>query len=371
MKIIHCFREPVGGLFRHVNDLARHQVQSGHQVGIICDSETGGEMGEKALKDLQPLMALGIKRLPMAREMRPSDIFTAFKIQKTLNAIAPDIIHAHGAKGGAYTRMFRWLSSTSRKAKLIYCAHGGSLHYDPLSLKGRIFFVIERLLEKLTDGLVFVCNYEKNTYVAKIGEPNIPYEIIYNGITPEEMEPVPAITQASDFVYVGAMRDLKGPDVIIEAMEQLIKAGKRLTITMVGDGPDKTRYMEMVKQKSLDGLMQFKAALPARQAFAMGRALILPSRAEAFPYIVLEAIGAKKPIFASNVGGVSEVFMEQADQLLPAADAQSLARAMQSFLDDDAPHISLTSLLHERVKTRFNLDVMATSVEAFYRRVQI
>jgi glycosyltransferase involved in cell wall biosynthesis len=103
----------------------------------------------------------------------------------------------------------------------------------------------------------------------------------------------------------------------------------------------------------------------------MGRALILPSRAEAFPYIVLEAIGAKKPIFASNVGGVSEVFMEQADQLLPAADAQSLARAMQSFLDDDAPHISLTSLLHERVKTRFNLDVMATSVEAFYRRVQI
>ena len=38
MKILHVFRTPVGGLFRHVRDLARGQSNLGHEVGIICDS---------------------------------------------------------------------------------------------------------------------------------------------------------------------------------------------------------------------------------------------------------------------------------------------------------------------------------------------
>ncbi len=42
MKILHVFRTPVGGLFRHVRDLARGQSELGHEVGIICDSTTGG-----------------------------------------------------------------------------------------------------------------------------------------------------------------------------------------------------------------------------------------------------------------------------------------------------------------------------------------
>ena len=45
MKILHVFRTPVGGLFRHVRDLARGQAALGHEVGIICDSTTGGKCG--------------------------------------------------------------------------------------------------------------------------------------------------------------------------------------------------------------------------------------------------------------------------------------------------------------------------------------
>ncbi|MGH6805931.1 MAG: glycosyltransferase family 1 protein, partial [Ensifer adhaerens] len=42
LRIIHCFRSPIGGIFRHVRDLVEAHAAAGHHVGILCDSTTGG-----------------------------------------------------------------------------------------------------------------------------------------------------------------------------------------------------------------------------------------------------------------------------------------------------------------------------------------
>ena len=54
LKILHVLRSPVGGLFRHVVDLARGQAARGHQVGIVADSATGGARAEAAFAALSP-----------------------------------------------------------------------------------------------------------------------------------------------------------------------------------------------------------------------------------------------------------------------------------------------------------------------------
>jgi hypothetical protein len=104
-RIVHCFRAPVGGLFRHVRDLVEAQHRAGHSVGIICDSTTGGAFEDEALSHLAPCLALGFKRLPMRRQIAPSDITAAFRLMRQVRALDPDILHAHGAKGGAYARV--------------------------------------------------------------------------------------------------------------------------------------------------------------------------------------------------------------------------------------------------------------------------
>src|SRR5262245_61233714 len=58
LRILHVLRAPVGGLFRHVCDLAEEQTKMGHQVGVICDAGTGGEQAEAALERLGPWCAL-------------------------------------------------------------------------------------------------------------------------------------------------------------------------------------------------------------------------------------------------------------------------------------------------------------------------
>jgi hypothetical protein len=69
LRIIHCFRDPTGGLFRHVRDLCWAQSKAGHLVGIICDSTTGGPLEEQLLAELASALALGITRVPMRRQI--------------------------------------------------------------------------------------------------------------------------------------------------------------------------------------------------------------------------------------------------------------------------------------------------------------
>jgi hypothetical protein len=71
LRIVHVTRTPVGGIFRHILDLARGQAARGHQVGIVCDSTTGGDRADVALAAIAPDMKLGIKRLAMQRELGP------------------------------------------------------------------------------------------------------------------------------------------------------------------------------------------------------------------------------------------------------------------------------------------------------------
>src|SRR6186997_2009332 len=100
LRIVHVFRAPVGGLFRHVTDLATAQTAAGHKVGIICDAATGGTYEDNILAELAPMLALGLTRIPMPRHMSPADLWTALNVWRQLRTVSPNVIHGHGAKGG-------------------------------------------------------------------------------------------------------------------------------------------------------------------------------------------------------------------------------------------------------------------------------
>ena len=68
LRILHATRAPVGGIFRHILDLANGQADRGHHVGIIADSLTGGERAEQALAEIAPRLKLGVHRLAIRRE---------------------------------------------------------------------------------------------------------------------------------------------------------------------------------------------------------------------------------------------------------------------------------------------------------------
>jgi len=110
----------------------------------------------------------------------------------------------------------------------------------------------------------------------------------------------------------------------------------------------------------------FPGAMPARGAFARGRLLIVPSRAESLPYIVLEAAAAGLPMLATNVGGIPEIFGPHGDRLLPPGDAGKLAEAIRKAVADPAGIRASAQALRDRVRAEFSAEAMVAAVLAAY-----
>ena len=370
LRIIHCFRSPVGGVFRHVRDLIEEHVKLGHQVGIICDSSTGGAHEEKLFAQISPLLALGLTRLPINRSISPGDLPALWRSYKHIKSLKPDVLHGHSAKGGVLARLIGSVLRVNRyRVARLYSPHGGSLHYDRKTWRGQIFLRLERFFEHFTDALCFVCAYEQRIYEEKVGTPRTITRMIYNGVQEHEFQTVPTKPDGARFLYIGMLRDLKGPDIFVEAFaraERII--GKPMSGVMVGDGPDREAYRTMIDRAGLGRRISMHAAMPAREAFALADTVIVPSRAEAMPYIVLEALAAGKTVIASRVGGIPEVLGENSEALVPAGDADALANIMAKNATQ-ADWADLTMPKPETFKARFSTPVMAASMLSLYREL--
>ncbi|AZO68869.1 MULTISPECIES: glycosyltransferase family 4 protein [unclassified Mesorhizobium] len=366
LRIVHCFRSPVGGIFRHVRDLTEAQVAAGHLVGIVCDSTTGGDFEEHLFEQMKGRMALGIHRTPMQRHVGPGDLASAWRTFGIIKELRPDVLHGHGAKGGAYARLFGSLLRVSRsRVARVYSPHGGSLHYDETTVAGKLFFALERFMARFTDYLLFVSDYERQTYRRKVGEPPTPNNLVHNGLRAAEFEPVRTEQNAADVLYIGMMRDLKGPDIFIDALVLAgTRLGRPLKAVMVGDGDDLPRYHAQVKRLGLEGHIRFLPPMPARKAFALAELVVVPSRAEAMPYIVLETLAAGKSMIATAVGGIPEILGAGSPALI-RPDPRELGDKMSAALADPKAYGALMPDTAD-LKARFGADVMAAAIETAY-----
>ncbi|MBY5335482.1 glycosyltransferase family 4 protein [Rhizobium leguminosarum] len=370
LRILHCFRSPVGGIFRHVRDLVEEHSKAGHEIGILCDSSTGGEYEDSLFDDIRPYLSLGLTRVPIRRSISPSDIATMWDTYKKIKSLRPDVLHGHGAKGGVLARLAGSALRVNRyRVARLYTAHGGSLHYSRSSLSGQFVLRMERLQEYFTDALVFICEYERDTYARKVGRPRTKTRLIYNGISERDFEAIPTRSDAVHFIYVGMLRDLKGPDLFVDAFaktERLL--GRPLSALMIGDGPDRDRYREMMVERGLGKRIGMLPAMRVHEAFSMAQNLVVPSRAEAMPYIVLEGLGAGKTIIASRVGGIPEVLGADSAALVEPGNSDDLARVMAETLSTPNWH-ARTMPKPEAVKAVFSSAVMARDVLKLYHEL--
>lgn len=362
LRILHVVRAPVGGLFRHICDVAAGQTERGHAVGLIADSSTGGERAANTLARLAPRLALGIYRVPITRDLGPSDLVGLARMFRTIRAIGPDVLHGHGAKGGACARL-----APAGPAIRVYTPHGGSLHYAPGTLRGGIYGGLERLLMPRTDLFLFESAYARATYATQVGLPKGIVRVVCNGVGDEDFAPIAHAVNATDLIFVGELRKLKGVDVLLAALALLRGRGRMVTLSVVGEGPDADAFRAEASRLGVDDTVRFLGYRGAREAFGLGGILMVPSRNESLPYVVLEATAAGVPIIPTNVGGIPEIFGPHAHRLVPPGDAAALAAAIAAALDDPQGTLAAATALRERVRQLFSLDAMVAGVLDAYR----
>lgn len=363
LNILHVFRAPVGGLFRHVLDLSCEQIARGHRVGLIADSRTGGTRGDEALRSLQPSLALGLTRIPMRRHANPGDLLALAHVVRRAAQVQADVVHGHGAKGGAYAR----LSFGGKRAVRAYTPHGGSLLFGHDTLAGKFYLATERLLKLRGDLFLFESAYSADIFRRKIGCPRGLVRIVHNGVSQAEFKPIGVKADATDLVFMGELRPVKGIDVLLEALACLCGTGRTVTATLVGDGPERAALQAQTEALGLTDRVQFMPATPAAVALTLGRIMVVPSRAESLPYVVLEAAAGAKPLIATNVGGIPEIYGTLSHTLVPPQDAAALAAAIGWALDHPEFMADVTQKLRARVQASFSVETMVDGVLAAYQ----
>ena len=363
LRILHTVRTPVGGIFRHILDLANGQVDRGHHVGLIADSLTGGERAEAALAEIAPRLELGVHRLAIRREPHPADVLVWARFMRLIRRLKPDVLHGHGAKAGAFIR----LKPRSKGAIHVYTPHGGSLHYPLNTTKGALYSRLERTLMNRTDLFLFESAFARDTYQRTIGTPKGLVRCVFNGVTAEEFDPVVKAADATNVVYVGEFRHIKGADLLIDAVARLRADGKPVTLTLAGDGEELEALKAQIEKLGLTEAVRFIGHVKARYGFSKGNVLVVPSRGDSMPYVVIEAAAAGIPMVAANVGGIPEIFGTHTEALFAPNIAGAMADAIELALEDPEAALTRARSLRERIFLHFSQNAMVEGVLAGYR----
>jgi glycosyltransferase involved in cell wall biosynthesis len=172
-------------------------------------------------------------------------------------------------------------------------------------------------------------------------------------------------------VTVGTLAQLyKGPDVLLDAVAQVVARGIDAAVVFVGDGRYRARLEAQAAALGLEKRVTFRGRLPAGDAVRaeLDRAdlFVLPSRQEGLPRAVIEAMARGLPCIASRVGGTPELLA--ADDLVPPGDSTALALQIEDALTRPERRDRMAARNHMRAHDYRN-ELLAERRKEFYRSV--
>lgn len=192
--------------------------------------------------------------------------------------------------------------------------------------------------------------------------------VIPNGIDVDVYPPHRTTQQLRRIVTVANLRSEKGHDVLIDAFASLSNTHPDLELLLVGAGRREGNLRTHAAQRGVASRVRFlghRDDVPA--ILSESDVFVLPSRSEAFPNSVMEAMAAGLPVIATAVGGVPELVQHCVNGvLIPADDRSALTDALRDLLDNPARATAFGAAARETIASRFSFTRMVRSFEDLY-----
>jgi glycosyltransferase involved in cell wall biosynthesis len=173
-------------------------------------------------------------------------------------------------------------------------------------------------------------------------------------------------------VFVGAVRPVKGVDVLLEAVRVLADRGRRLSLVLVGEAyfgtyrQEELRLKQMVSELRLGDCVRFVGKQPLPELVRYMRqsaALVLPSRAESLGMVLVEALACGTPVVATRCGGPEDIVNDRVGVLVPPEDPAALADGIEHVLD----HHYDPAILRAHALENFGLEYVGQRLSKVYQ----
>jgi len=284
-----------------------------------------------------------------------------------------DVIHVHWPVPLA---LWGWAARLARRTALVVTFYGIELRWVKRSLPFLKGFV--RRVARRADRVVAISSETAREIKQLVDVPVevIPYTTVIS--EPEASRTISADgTRPHTILFIGRLVELKGLAYLIEAVSRL-KGRIAARIVAIGIGPERANLESLAQTRGVD--VDFRNKVPdveLHRAFLTSDMLVLPSIVDArgdtegLGVVLLDAMSYGIPAIASRVGGIPDIIEDGVSGVLvPPADPEALANAIEKLARDPAYARRLADAGRERLRAHFSWDTIIARWDAVYREAR-
>lgn len=356
-----CAPARVGGLETVVQGLARGLADRGHAVTLVCvvPEASAADSLVTPLQDspVTPTIVEAPNRSYL-REIRA--------LSSIMDRQRPDVLHTHGYRAD----LLHGGRARRKGIATISTLHGSS----KMGGLSRFFELIQERALRRFDGVVAVSRPLVDL-LARRGVPRERIHYIPNGWSPQgraiprrEARRLLGLPEVGGPIigWIGRLIPVKGPDVFVRSLTTVLDG--RCLACVIGDGPEREALEKLAGQLGIAPHLRWTGAVPqASRFFSAFDLIVLSSRSEGTPLVIVEAMAQGVPIIATAVGGVPDL-IEPPDSgwLVPPEDPARLSAAIRECLADPLEAEARASRGMTRVLQDLSLDKWIGSHEEAY-----
>ena len=365
----------LGGIEVALLELSKSLTRLGHEVTIINGASNGA--AEFHIEDVK------VKTIDLAGTMRrtwdPANLRFARQVAFPFAALAAelsgfDIYHGHfytsGVAANVLARKYRGAAVNT-----IHGSYYDIWRYIEPPIISSMYRLTERtlapMLARMSKMQIHTGGYFARR-VIKWGAPPDKVVTIHNGFDPHVFKPGVA---ASDLVgertilfTARRLVEKNGLEYLISAMPNII-AQYDAELVIAGDGPHKQHLQKLVARHNLQNDVSFIGAVPHSklpQLISASDIVVIPSLMEASSLFLIESMACKRPVVATNVGGIPEILNEGCGVLVSPRDTLALSQAINVLIADQSLRDALATEAYSTVRGTLTWDKIAQQTENAY-----
>jgi glycosyltransferase involved in cell wall biosynthesis len=333
---------------------ANTDTARGHQVRMICL--------RSLVRDLRPFL----------------DVAAFFSLLRIIRRERPHIVHTHTSKAGI---LGRWAARLCCVPIIVHTPHGHVFWGYFNSWQTKLFISLERCAARITTAIVTLSPQEKEDHLRFHIAPEEKFTVIHSGVDlgkfrselyqPLETRALMDIpTDGTVIATAGRLTAIKGQDVLIRAVSELIRRGEKIFLILLGEGERRHELEELTLQLGISEKVRFFGWRPdVARILAACDIFCFPSLNEGMGKALIEAMALGKPVVASDIGGMRDIIRPGGNGLLvPVGDIAAWTEAIARLCHDPARSRRLGNA-GQQIALRYSAENMVIMIDQLYGKL--
>ncbi len=384
IKVLEITQASGGGVQKYVIQLCKHLDRNRFVVTGCCSTESLAKWQDSETPFQEAFEQAGVSYflVPMERAVHPvKDLLALVMIYQRIKKIGFDIVHTHSSKAGVLGRIAaRWAGVPV----VLYSPHAFSFAAPDRTVGTYAFVLFEKIAAHFCDAIIADSVGERDLALDRGICRRDKIRVISPGVTSAECTGNDEDQKKSQLLhelgvpanhkivtFIGRLAPQKDPLTFIRCAQHLETRNGPVSFLLVGDGPLRQKCAEEVHNSALHGKMKLLGwRRDYELVLSLSDVVIIPSRYEGLPFVLLEAMAQGKPVVAADVAGIREVIAHGKDGfLVPLSAPDLLAATCSRVLEDTELAVRVGHAARTKVLEHFTIAKAVSLTEEAYSQL--